>query len=330
MQRTVLAAVAAFALAQPTPAKAQFLLPPGHPRFHGGFGFGGPPVPLAGFASGFYGRTAWFAPGWGPVFSPFVPRVVVAPQVVVVPPPVFVVGGPVEDDPLNNNVVPALARRNDFIVIAPRKNAAPAVAVAEGRTIPHIDRIVRPKSDRPAFGFDPFARDGDMNKAKPDPEKPEADPVAEVARLVRLASEAFAAELYGRAVERLDAAIAVRPADPLPYFLKAQAQFAAGQYADAVASIREGMKRAPDWPASGFKPVEVYGPNPGRFDGHLGELRRAVRDTPTEPALEFLLGYELWFAGDRPTAVTLFRSAVKRGNEGAIIERFLREAEKPR
>ena len=70
--------------------------------------------------------------------------------------------------------------------------------------------------------------------------------------------------------------------------------------------------------------------NPERFAAHVGELRRAVRDNPTEPALEFLLGYELWFGGERAEAVRLFRSAAKRGKDGAIVERFLREAEKPR
>jgi hypothetical protein len=321
MQRTVLAAVAVLALADLTPAKAQGFVPPGYYRFPGGFG-GGPGFRVAGFASGYYGRTVWVAPGWGPAFNPFLPPVVVAHQVIVVPPPVVVGGGMIEDD-TPNNVVPALARRNDYIVISPRKNVAPAMA-AEERTIPHIDRIVMPKLDRPVFGFDAFARSGELNKAAK-PEAPPADPAAEA---VRQAREAFAAEQYGRAVERFDAAIAVRPADPLPYFLKAQSQFAAGQYADAVASIREGMKRAPDWPASDFKPAELYGANPERFTAHVGELRRAVRDSPTEPALEFLLGYELWFGGERAEAVRLFRSAAKRGKDGAIVERFLREAEK--
>src|SRR5438093_354088 len=93
--------------------------------------------------------------------------------------------------------------------------------------------VVPPGHHRPHGGFAGFARRADFDKpAKPDPDKPEADPAAEAARLVRRAREAFAAEQYGRAVERLDAAIAARPDDPLPYFLKAQAQFAAGQYAD--------------------------------------------------------------------------------------------------
>jgi Flp pilus assembly protein TadD len=114
----------------------------------------------------------------------------------------------------------------------------------------------------------------------------------------------------------------------VPHFLKAQARFAAGQYADAVAGIREGVKLAPDWPAGEFKPRELYGASPERFDAHLAELRQAVRDNPADPALAFLLGYQLWFAGERAEAVKLFRDAAKRGRDGTVIERFLREAEK--
>jgi hypothetical protein len=348
MQRTVLATVVVLALADPTTAKAQcFFVPPGHHGFHGGvvgrpsvrtvgfhggfFGvpgvrsvglhggfFGAPGVRVVGFPGAFRARPFWAVPGWGPVFNPFLSGLVVAPQVVS-PPPVIVLGG-LDEDEIANNIVPAIARRNDYIVISPRKNIGPA---AEERAIPHLDRIVMPMPDRPAFGFDAFARRNELDKLA----KPEADPTAEAMRQAR---EAFVAEQYGRAVEQFDAAIALRPAEPLPYFQKAQAQFAAGQYADAVASIREGMKRSPDWPVSGFKPHELYGPNPGRFEAHIGELRRAVRDNPTEPALEFLFGYELWFGGDRAEAVKQFRSAAKRGKDGAIIDRFLREAEKPR
>lgn len=315
MRRTVPAAVALIVLSLPAPADAQFLPPPGH-RFHGGF-VGPPGVRVIGFTTAVYARPAWGVP-WGPYYgSPFFPPpVVVAPPVIVVPPPVIVLGGVAEEDP-PNNVVPAIARRNDYIVITPRGNVAPRPA-REERTIPHIDRIVMPKLDRPAFGFDAFARRNELNVAP----KPEADPAAEA---VRLARAAFAAEQYGRAAELLDAAIALRPDDAPPYFLKAQAKFAAGQYADAVASIREGMKRAPDWPATDFKPAELYGATPERFAGHVGELRRAVRDNPTEPALEFLLGYQLWFSGDRTEAVKLFRAA-KGGKDGAIIERFLQDA----
>ena len=329
MRRTVLAAVAVLGLSELAPARAQPFVPPGHARFRFGLAVGPPVFPVAGFAGGFYARSVWAVPYPGvPVYGYGGPYLL-APPVVVVPPPVVVVAGGDAGLPPDNALGPPPPRRGDFLVIAPQKNVPPPAAGAEERTIPHLDRIAQPPKavGGPAFAFDPFAK---RPPEKPNPEKPEADPAAEAARLVRLAREAFAAEHYGRAAERLDAASAVRPADPLPYFLRAQARFAAGQYADAVASIREGMKRAPDWPAGDFKPRELYGPRPERFDTHLAELRQAVKDNPADAGLAFLLGYELWFAGDRAEAVRLLRDAAKRGRDGAIVERFLREAEKAR
>lgn len=310
MRRTVLTAVAALALT-PTPARAQFLLLPGHRRPPVGFVVG-PAVPFAGVGFGYYPRPVPL--GWGL----FPPPVVVVPQVIVVPPPVIVVGGVGEEEPANP-VVPAAAKRPDLIVIAPRRNADPFPPNPE-RTVPHLDRIVKPNAPP---GFDGFARSGEVNKAKPAAEKP-AEPTAEAVL------RAFAAEQYGRAAELLDAAIRAQPGGAALYFLKAQAQFAAGQYGDAVASIREGMRRDAAWPAGGIKPAELYGKNPERFAAHLAELRKAVRDNPAEPALAFLLGYELWFAGERAEAVKLFRAAAKAGRDGPLAERFLREAEKPR
>ena len=119
------------------------------------------------------GRAAYFLKG-----PPSIPRIVIAPQVIVVPPPVLV-GGLIEED-APNNVVPAVVRRNDVIVISPRKNAGP-VAAAEPRPIPNLERIVLPIPDRPAFGFDAFDRSGELNKLP----KPEADPVAEAVRQAR-------------------------------------------------------------------------------------------------------------------------------------------------
>lgn len=308
MRRTVLAAVAALALTA-TPAKAQFLPHPGQRRPPIGFVVG-PTVPFVGFGFGNYPRPVPL--GWD-----------LFPPPVVVGPPVIVVGGVVEDDP--NPVVPAAAKRPDMIVIGPRKNADPFPPNQE-RTVPHLDRIVKPNPPGAGPGFEGFARSSELVKPKAAPAKAPPDPAAEA---VRQAREAFAAEQYGRAAERLDAATAAKPAEALPYFLKAQAQFAAGQYADAAAAIRTGMGRAPDWPTGGFKPAELYGANPERFAAHLAELRKAVVDNPAEPALAFLLGYELWFAGERAEAAKQFRAAAaKAGRDGPLAERFLREADR--
>jgi Flp pilus assembly protein TadD len=143
-------------------------------------------------------------------------------------------------------------------------------------------------------------------------EVPEADPKKEAARLAKLGRDSFAAGDYGRAAEHFDRAATADPGDATLSFLRAQAKFAAGQFAEAVASIRRGLALDPKWPGRAFDPKELYGDKPEKFALHLLALKKALAENPNQATLEFLLGYELWFAGDKPGAEKLFRAAAKR------------------
>ena len=323
---------------------------PGYSYYRSGFGFsiGGPRIKVKGFAGGFATRP-YFAPppfafapvapfgpfgpvgfvpagafgpfgygnpfwgGWGPAVSVgygpgfgygFAPPVVAVP----VPVPVVVAGGNVpdrnDDPPRPAALLPQGARPTDFLVITPKKEVTvPEITRVEPVPIP----LPLPKPGGPRIPFDPF---------KPAPavkaEVPEADPKKEAARLVKLGRTAFAAGDYGQAAEHFERAITADPADAQVYFWHAQAKFAAGQYAEAVARIREGLARDPKWPASAFDPAALYGDRPARYFGHLLALKKAVADNPNQATLEFLLGYQLWFSGDKPEADRLFRAAEKR------------------
>jgi hypothetical protein len=272
--------------------------------YRGGFGYG--------FAGGYVYRGVWVSrlppvPGYGNPF--FLPPVVVQ--------PVVVAGGavPAGVNPVRqarNDELPQGAKPGDFVVIRPGGKAA-----GEGKVVPEIDRIVKPQSSEPP----PFV---------PLPpaavERPEADAAGEVARQVRLAKAAFAAEEYAAAADHLSRAMKTKPDDPLPHFLLAQVRFASGRYADAVTAIEAGMKLAPHWPVNDFRPRELYGPHPERFDAHLAALRKAAAARPDDVGLAFLLGYQLWFGGDRPAAVGQFRRAAAKGKAPAVVEQFLREA----
>lgn len=315
MTRAVAASVALVLTAGPAPA--QFGGGFGHPGGHGRpprvIGYkvagvvGGVPAAPAFLPSPGYG----FGPGWGfapPYAIPFGPYgwnpyfLQPEPPVVVAPPPIVLVGFNGQDR--------GQPKDGDFTVIGPKDEP--------GR------KLVRPPQPEPAPlpKFNPLAPPAVLGRD----DKPEADPFAEAARQVGLARAAFAADEYGRAAEHLGRAVAVRPDDALPYFLKAQAEFAGGQYADAVTTIRAGMKRSPDWPASDFKPRAFYGDRPGRFDAHLAELRKAAESNPAEPAVQFLLAYQLWFGGDRDEAAGLFRRIADRVTDAAEAERFVKEA----
>jgi hypothetical protein len=240
-----------------------------------------------GFAYGYRTQTR---PVWGFVAVPPPPIVVV----VNPPPRPFPILPPEPEtfqrDPIQQAKFEDAVKRGDFVVVKPR---------------------------------------GEVEKApqRPNPpamERPPEEPKARSRYLVEKAREAFLMEEPGRAAERLQKAIALNPAVPLPYFLLAQVHVTLGQYPEAVAAIRDGMRLQPDWPAAKFDPTQMYS-RPEFLDPDLQRLKKASEANPDDPALLFLLGYQWFFLGDRKEAAKLFKKASVRTRENAIIERFLVE-----
>jgi tetratricopeptide (TPR) repeat protein len=190
--------------------------------------------------------------------------------------------------PQNDDKLFPKVNRDEFVVIAPNRNPAERLPVP-----------VPPPAIKP---FDPAAVRLDAA---------EADPKREAERRVKLGRAAFADGDYGRAAEHFAAATAADPAEPTTYFLHGQAHFASGQYRDAVARIRDGLARDPRWPQFPFAPAALYG-DPKQFAAHLADLKKANADRPGQVTLEFLLGYQLWFGGEKAEADKLFRAAEKR------------------
>jgi hypothetical protein len=337
--RFVLAAVVLLALADLAPARAQFVF--GGPsygysyqyQYQRGFavGFANGRVRVAGFAGGFASRSAfysygptYFAPAFGPYlappgtfstflnpyFNPFAPPVIVAP----VPFPVIVAGGGIADPAAvagaRPGVLPAGARPADWLVIAPKKE----------ETIPPVNRVAavpRPGVAAAVIPFDPF-RAAAAVKVEP----VEADKKKEAVRLIALGRDAFANGEFGRAAEHFARATASDDTNAEAHFLRAQAQFAAGKYADAVSALRAGLALDAKWPASAFDPTALHGGHPDRFDAQLAALKKALAGNPGVPELEFLLGYELWFTGAKADADKLFRAAEKRLADPAVLALF--------
>ncbi len=362
MKRTILAAVVV-ALANASPAPAQFVSGPLGPPVHRGgfvvsnglgFSYQRPGFRVVGVVGG-SSRSVFLSP-LGPVvpvspFSPFAPFAygpsffgsgfgsgfgggvfVSPPPVFVVPPPIILMtntGGP---DPFGNEnpnpnalggappaagvppfaappPVPQCAaeepqppgKPGDFFVIEPKRKFPPP-----GGIFPEVDRVAGRPMLPPPIKFDPFAEPIPLKM-----EMRDADPVKEAIRLMKLGREAFAAGEYGKASDQFERAAAANPKAADPHFFKAQAAFAAGAYADAVAAIRAGLALDPDWPASTFDPKEPYGANAMVFAGHLADLRKVAAANPGEPVLEFLLGYELWFIGEKAEAKKWFAAAEK-------------------
>ena len=311
MRRTLAVLGGLVLLADAGPARGQVV-----------FAFGGKRVAVQGVIGG--GVVA--GPVWGPpAFAPWgyyggpVSVVApvgywVAPPVVVVPPPVVVVGA----------TAPALR----YGLFGPDDRPQPGTfdpipdPLARRRVADAVQRgdllVVHPGGPAPGF-----ARPG----VAPEPAAVPKEPKQRAAFEVSQAKHAFASGEYGRATERLADAIAAGPEEPLAYFLLAQARTARGEYAEAVAAIRDGMRHAPDWPATTFRLTELYGPNAAVLDEHLKELKAAAAANPADPTLGFLLGYHLWFLGEKAEAVKLFKRAARQVKDRGLIERFLAEAE---
>jgi tetratricopeptide (TPR) repeat protein len=155
---------------------------------------------------------------------------------------------------------------------------------------------------------------------------PEDDPEAEYKRLVGLGKEAFTAAEYGRAADRFRQATRARPKNGEAHFLLTQALIARGKYVAAYDAAVAGLAVKPDWPTSGFKPLDLYGANAADYADHMRRLDVAAGAGPADPALAFVHAYALWFDGRRDEARKAFARARDLGADKDAVDRFLRAA----
>ena len=236
---------------------------------------------------------AGYGPGYGnPFFLP--------------PPPI--VAGPTFVVPVGN-IVPvhpeAEVVKGDFRAIAPRKKD-------EGFIAPFVDRVAKP--EKPAVRIDPFAEQRAIGLT---------EPALDLVQQLKLAREALAAGEYGAAAEHLDRALQAKPDDATALFLKAQAQFASGQYSEAAATIQTSLRVHPGWAKLDVKPQELFG-KPARFDGLFGDLKRSLAANPDSTTLQFLVAHQLWFGGDRDAAKAAFTRLAARLNDADAVAPFLK------
>jgi tetratricopeptide (TPR) repeat protein len=141
------------------------------------------------------------------------------------------------------------------------------------------------------------------------PAVPPKEPPPAPMNLVSRGQQAFAAQEYARAERLFQQATRKETQTPLGYFLLAQAQFALAKYEEAMRSIDAGLQLQPDWPKSDFRPEALYGTHRADFQEQLDHLRQLVTRKPSDPALLFILAYELWFAGRQQEAKLFFQRA---------------------
>ncbi len=150
------------------------------------------------------------------------------------------------------------------------------------------------------------------------------DQKAEALRLIRDGNEMFANGNYQAATRNYEQAVAVAPQEPMGYFHLAQAHVALGKYAEAAVAIQRGMKLHLTWPQSTFRPRALYRDRPGEYLNHLAKLADAIAKNLNDDSLLFLLGYQLWFDGQKDEALVLFRRAAGLAADTALLDRFLK------
>jgi hypothetical protein len=277
---------------------------------------------VGGYAVPAYG---FFGPGYASP-SPFV--VVQQPVVVVQPPPPAFVVSPrlIVDDDLARDVLPDRFREALGGARLPPREAPP---LPPEKQMPGRDAgVFRPldpdNRDQAARPLQPQPGQQPRRGELPNPPLPEDDPDAEYKRLLGLGKEAFATGEHGRAADRFRQATRVRPQIAEAHFLLTQALLARGKYVAAYAAAVAGLALKPDWPMSGFRPLDLYGANAADYPDHLRRLETAAADNAGDPAILFVHAYALWFDGRQDEARKAFQRALDAGADKDAVARFLR------
>jgi hypothetical protein len=273
-----------------------------HHRHH--FGYARGPYTIGIYGPAYYGPAyyAAAAPPYG---------VVTINRTIVVAPPTIVVNSDRrarEDDDVAGIDLDEIDPRT----MKPRKHVLEKKEVRRPEVMvpPRIERGAEEKKLPRLRPIEPLAEDdgGDLSPAE-------------------AGKRAFAKRAYGLAAQHFQLAAVAAPRAFLPHFMLAQAQLALGKYRDAVRAIHAGMDLKKDWPTAKFAARELYRENDIDFLGHVKRLEDLLEKRPDDPDLLFLLGYELWFDGQRAKARTLFEKAKKNGADPAYIDPFLKAAD---
>lgn len=267
---------------------------------------------LSSAVSGFHACGFAFGPIYG-YPSPYHGHRVSRVTVFYSPPPPIVIAIPVPvPEPRLN-----LGRRDDPEPLPPD----PPLPGRNAGVFRPLEADNRARAERPVMPAVPeVPKRAEVEVPRPRA-KPDVRPRLET--LVEKGRAAFAAEEYGRALDFFGRAVEAAPQDALAQFLLSQAYLALGKYGEAVDAIRAGMALHRDWPAAGFQPWELYGPNARDYDENIDRLQDALTRRPDDPVLLFLLGHQLWFEGRQAEARLLFQRARPRFAKPEVIDRFL-------
>ena len=138
---------------------------------------------------------------------------------------------------------------------------------------------------------------------------------------IRSGMRLFQKGAYAGAADRFTQAALIVPDDAAALVYLAQAQFAAGQYRQAVAAAKEAIRRNPDWPQVEFDVRSLY-PDPVDLVGQMGELARHLKTNPLDADAMFLLGFELFITDQSDKAKSIFEQAARLSPDDTHLKPF--------
>ncbi len=104
-------------------------------------------------------------------------------------------------------------------------------------------------------------------------------------------------------------------------FLAGQAYIAAGQFDRAVDAIKEGLHQNPGWPTAEVDLRALY-PNGDDLLAQMGTLAKRLKEQPNNADLMFLLGFELFGAGERDKARAILDQAARLSADDRHLKPF--------
>lgn len=181
-----------------------------------------------------------------------------------------------------------------------------------GLSLPDMNAVLQAQRDA-----DARTREREVRSSHPEAQ-------ARARRFEQQGDRQFREKNYARAYELYRSARRAAPELAEVHFRIAQALTALGRFTSAVTAIQRGLRLDPTWPESEFDLNDLYGDDPLPLLSHQERLAIALADDMDNPDLLFLLGWQLFFTGQRAKARPFFeRAAQLTGDSGHILP-FLR------
>jgi len=138
--------------------------------------------------------------------------------------------------------------------------------------------------------------------------------------------EFFALGHYAEAAEVFEKVVAESPNDGLAHFAVAHARYATGDYSEAAAAIRKGIKLLPRWGEVPMDRRSFYSDQKD-FDIQMWALNVHLKQAPDDDDARLVLAYNLYFTRHRKEAKAEFEKLLEANPKDAAAAYFMKYLE---